>query len=122
MLFTLEGKIMNIRILFYGAFSLVLLYLLLSVAAFSPAVPQGSGEGSPPSPARGTTIIGFVVYAALIFLACVSTVTALKRMEGLRMVISIAISWLIPLFGPFVVFMAANSSSAGKTLTSRSTQ
>ncbi len=89
---------------FYGILATGSILLFLSAVTFTPSRSTGAMSDVPSGPSLLSNFTGLVIASAFFSLSCIATYYAIKNLKGLKMLVSVILSWILPVFGPSIVF------------------
>ena len=106
--------ILKMKKAFYGILGTGVLLLILSTWTMSPAKTKGIAEEAPLVPSTISSFSGLVIVLSFLGLACIATYYAIKNLNGIKMVVSVLLSWVLPVVGPCIVFAISHDSEKRK--------
>ena len=112
---------MNIRTVFWSAFFGLFVLIAIAIFTISTHAPETIDPPGEPMAQGPFSVIG-IVFIGTISLACISSYAAIKKLDGLKMIVSVVLSWVIPVFGPLVAFLVATSQNESASPTNRRMQ
>ena len=99
---------------FYGILGTGVLLLFLSTWTMSPAKTKEIAAEAPLGPSTIGSFSGLVIVLSFLALACIATYYAIKNLNGIKMIVSVLLSWVLPVVGPCIVFAISHESEKSK--------